>query len=112
MKIPMGTTMEMRFPLLQDFLPTILSCCRETSGLFGFSREDSLRLEIAMEEALTAIISGETDAPEKKSEAAAPLASTRRSVSAESPSVFGWSSAISTPRSTERAWTVLAGGRA
>jgi len=76
MKIPMGTTMEMRFPLLQDFLPTILSCCRETSGLFGFSREDSLRLEIAMEEALTAIISGETDAPEKKSEAAAPLAST------------------------------------
>lgn len=76
MKIPMGTTMEMRFPLLQDFLPTILSCCREISGLFGFSREDSLRLEIAMEEALTAIISGETDAPGMKSEAAAPLANT------------------------------------
>ena len=65
MKIPMGTTMEMRFPLLQDFLPTILSCCREISDLFGFSHNDTLRLEIALEEALTEIISGESSDRER-----------------------------------------------
>ncbi len=67
MNIPMGATMEMRFPLLQDFLPTILSCCREISGLFGFSHKDTLRLEIALEEALTAIIPGESSDPLPKS---------------------------------------------
>jgi len=74
MKIPMGTTMEMRFPLLRDFLPTILSCCREISDLFGYSRKDTLRLEIALEEAFTSIIAGETAVPAPTEESAPPSA--------------------------------------
>jgi len=61
--IPVGSVVEMRFPSDVRFLSPLLASCRDLNVLYGFSDEDGQRIELALEEAVVAILpSGETTA--------------------------------------------------
>jgi hypothetical protein len=57
----------MRIPPLADFLPPVLSCCRDLGEVFGFSGDDMLRIEVALEEAVTAVLEEKLQGAEEES---------------------------------------------
>lgn len=54
--IPVGSVVEMRFPPDVTYLSPLLSCCRDLHALYGFASEEGQRIELALEEAIAALL--------------------------------------------------------